>query len=73
VEPLPPHFLSGIGEGTGGNHATHHLLRAVDRHLAVLDGQRNLGSELRRPQVDAACRGMLGILHLKCGSGQRIC
>jgi hypothetical protein len=47
-------------------------LRAVDRHLAVLDGQRNLGSELRRPQVDAACRCMLRILYLKRCSGRRI-
>jgi hypothetical protein len=38
----------------------------------VLDGQRNLGSELRRPQVDAACRCMLRILYLKRCSGRRI-
>jgi hypothetical protein len=69
---LMPPFLEWYREGTGGNHATHHLLRTVDRHLAVLDGQRNLGSGLWRPQVDAACRCMLRILRLKRCSDSRI-
>src|SRR5215813_2976424 len=61
------------GKRDGGNHATHHLLRPVDRHLDMLDGQRDLGSELWRPQLDAGCRWMRCILHLKCGSGRRTC
>ena len=36
-----PQFTGDIGEGTGANHATDHLLRVVDRHLPMLNGQRN--------------------------------
>jgi hypothetical protein len=60
-------------QGIGGNHATDHLLRAVDRHLAMLNGQRNLRSELWRPWISADCRCMLRIRLLKRGSGRRIC
>jgi len=68
-----PHSLSGIeASEIGGNHATHHLLCAVDRYLDMLDGQRNLGSELRRLQMDADCRWMHCILYLKRCSGRRI-
>jgi hypothetical protein len=65
-------YLKRAGDW-GGNHATDHLLRAVDRHLAMLNGQRNLRSELWRPWISADCRCMLRIRLLKRGSGRRIC
>ena len=73
MELIPPHFLSGIGGRGRGDHAADHVLRVVDRRLDMLDGQRNLVSELWQLQMDADCRCMLRILHLKCGSDRRIC
>ena len=75
VEPSSAPFPEWYREwqGLGDNHATGHLLRVVDRHLAMLNGHDNVLSELWRPWISTDCRCMLRILCLKYGSRRRIC
>ncbi len=54
-----------VEAGIGGNHVLHHLLPVAARHLDMLDGERNLASELCRLRIVAGCRWMHRRLRLK--------
>src|SRR5262249_43538897 len=41
AEPIPPHFLSGIGEGTGGNNADQGSHRHAGAYCGRLRSGRN--------------------------------
>src|SRR5262249_12926872 len=57
----------------GGDHATHHLFSAADRHLDMLDGERGLASQLHGLRIVAPCRCMLRSLHFSRDFSRRTC